>query len=489
MRRPPFNLLPIAWLLGLLLVPAIAWLLGARQGLLDNRPKTEWPHLSAHALRTGATYAQLDAALLERLPPRGRALDLHGQIAVNGFHDSPNPDVAIGSHGYRYFVPGLQTCRVPAGEPVSDPGDIVDVVARSLVAVGKQAMVLMPGDKFFIHPGDAPTVDADAQTCAGAMEREISQRLATAPGGYDVDGALKKLEAGGTPVFRPNDTHWNANGRLTWADAALDFLRPGLARQVGLHLGPSYERVGDMAQMLGLRTKDHERAIVPAHLPDPPVQPGSAVIIGDSQMEQTFTEPPGPGVQPLVSTVLPGTPTCTQPVLFAGGCDKALTGASKVIYETVGRNITQMEQICWRVLSLVTEASRITGPAARYERLDGGTPTSGDRLTIGPGGSVKLRVAVPGPDRTPEPRLLLLPLSHVPGNAAVTVTQQAEGGRPAPCVMAQQYDGGHVVLPVPAGRRASDMIVTLAGDPNAVVGVPRVVALDGRPAPRLKAAR
>src|SRR4051794_10070154 len=143
--RPPFRLLPILWLIALLCVPAVAWAMGARQGLLDNRPKTEWPHLDAHALRSAATYHQLDAALLERLPPRGRALDAHAHIAVDGFHDSPNPDVAIGSHGYRYFVPGLQTCRIPAGSPGGGPGGTPPSPPRPPRAARQPAVGAGPG--------------------------------------------------------------------------------------------------------------------------------------------------------------------------------------------------------------------------------------------------------------------------------------------------------------------------------------------------------
>jgi hypothetical protein len=480
MRRR-FRLLPIAWLLLLLLVPAIGWAFGARQGLLDNRPKTPWPHISPGTLRHEATFRQMDAALLERLPPRKRALEAHGRIAIDLFHDSSNPDVVIGSHGYRYYVPDLQTCLAGSGStPVADPGDIVDILARSIVASGRKALVFVPGQKLLIHPQNAPTIDDARQKCALAIERAVSARLASTPGGFDLDTPLRALEKAGHPVFRPNDTHLNYRGRLLIANRVLDFIRPGLARQVGLHLGPSYRRVGDLATMLGLQTTDTERPLVPTRTPAPPVKPGSVVVIGDSQMEQTFTEPPGPNLQPLVTTTLAGTPTCTQPTLYGGLCDNQIKSASKIVYETVGRNLSEIEQICWRVVSLVTE-KQVTGPAGRYERLDGQQPTSGTQLTIGATGSLKLRVVVPGSDASATPRLLLLGLRDVPPGVAVTMAQATQGGKPAPCATPQQFNGGSLVLPVPAGRRASDMLVTIAGPPSTRLVAPRVVPLDGRP--------
>jgi hypothetical protein len=479
MRRR-FRLLPIAWLLLLLCVPAIGWALGARQPLLDNRPKTEWPRLGVAALRDASTYQQIDAALLERLPPRERALRAHARIAIDAFHDSPNPDVAIGSDGYRYYVPDLQTCLAGTSTaPVSDPGDVVDILARSIVASGRQALVVVPGQKLLIHDEDAPTIDDGRLRCARAIERAVAARLDAAPGGWDIDAPLRALEADGRPVFRRNDTHLNHDGRLVYANRVLDFIRPGLARQVGLRLGPPYERVGDLATMLGLRTTDEERPLVPTRTPKPPVRPGSVVLIGDSQMEQTFTEPPGPGLAPLVSTTLPGTPTCTQPVLYGGQCDAPIKAASKIVYETVGRNLSEIEGVCWRVVSLVTE-KQVTGPAGRYERLDGQGPTGGRELTIGPTGTLKLRVVVPGPDASPTPRLLLLGLRDVPDGVPVAMAQEAQGGKPAPCATPQQYAGGSLVLPVPAHRRASDLVVTLTGPPSTRVIAPRVVPLTGR---------
>lgn len=479
--RHRFRLLPIAWLLLLLCVPAIGWALGARQPLLDNRAKTEFPHLSPGTLRDASTYKQIDAALLERLPPRERALEAHGHIAIDVFHDSPNPDVAIGSNGYRYYVPDLQTClKGTSTAPVSDPGDMVDVLARSIVASGRKALVVVPGQKLLIHGQDAPTIDDGRLRCARALERSVSARLAAAPGGWDIDAPLRALEAGGDPVFRRNDTHLNYRGRLLYANKVLDFVRPGLARQVGLHLGKPYKRVGDLATMLGLRTTDEERPLVPTRTPKPPVRPGSVVLIGDSQMEQTFTEPPGPGLQPLVTTTLAGTPTCVQPVLYGGQCDDQIKKASKIVYETVGRNLTEIEGICWRVVSLVTE-KQVTGRAGRYERLDGQGATGGRELTIGPTGTLKLRVVVPGSDASATPRLLLLGLRDVPAGVAVSMSQEPQAGKPAPCATPQQYDGGSLVLPVPAKRRASDMVVTIAGPPSTRVIAPRVVPLTGRP--------
>ncbi len=95
-RRRLLLLLPAIWLLALLALPALLWLGGERQPLLESRAKEAFPPLNRHTFADPAAIRRLDTALLDRLPGRGRALDLHARIALDLFHDSPSPDVSIG---------------------------------------------------------------------------------------------------------------------------------------------------------------------------------------------------------------------------------------------------------------------------------------------------------------------------------------------------------------------------------------------------------
>jgi hypothetical protein len=478
--RVRFRLLPIVWLMALLLVPLAGWLLGARQPLLDNRPKTPFPHLSADALGDAATYKQIDAALFERLPPRQRAVKAHTQIALNVFSDSPNPDVAIGSDGYLYYVPTLQTCTTRP--PVADPADAIDVLGRTFLAAGKKALVLEPAAKLFIHPQDAPSINAKAEKCARQLQERVARRVAESPAGFDIDTPLKRMEAAGQPTFLRHDTHWNWRGRLLFAKTVLDFLRPGLSKAVGLHAGDAFRRPGDEAAMLGLDTTDSDRPVLARRAPKRPIAPGRAVLIGDSQLQRTFLTAPGAaGTTPLLDTVAPGTPTCDLPTMVAGGCDAAIAGASHVVYESVGRNLTDVDATCWRPVLLLAEG--LTGAAGRYKRVDGAAPVDGRTVTIGAGGSAKLRVVAPGGDVSGTPRLLKLGLRDLPAGATAAVVQEPRAGTPAPCATPQQTAAtGSLIVPVPAGRRASDLVVTVTAPTGTRLIAPREIALDGRPA-------
>jgi hypothetical protein len=478
------RLLPIAWLLALLLVPAVAWLLGGRQGLLDNRRKTAVPAFNVKTLRHAAFYKQLDAALFERLPPRARALDLHGRISVSVFGDSSSPDlVALGDHGYRYYVPGTRTCG--AAPPTADPADAAEILARTLVAAGKRALVLEPADKLFVHPQDVPHDFPGDLACARRLQEQVDERLLSTPGGGLIDEALRTLEAGGTSTFLKTDTHWNGDGRLLYVQRVLEALRPGLAAQTHARLGDPYNKHGDMNAMLGITTTERDR-LVTADPADPAFAPGSAVVVGDSQTERAFLDPEPGGAPSLAQRALPGVTFCSLPQTLAAGCDAALLSARSVVVESVGRNLSDFERMCQRPVGIL--AQPLTGPAGTYANGDGSARPDPRQVTIGAGGFEEVRIVARGgaaADDARVPRLIKIPVVSIAAGQKVTLSQDAHNGLPTPCATPDEGAAGSaLVLPVPAGRKLSDVPVVLRAPAGTVLGAPRAIALDGSPAPR-----
>ena len=134
--------------------PAAIWLGGGRQALLDNRPKTAFPDRTSSRCATTGPTGSSTPRCSSACPVRARALSIHGRIAVDLFHDSSAPDVVLGSHGYRYFTPGTRPCGDPP--PAHDPADAAQILALTLVAAGKRALVLEPADKLFVHAAGRP---------------------------------------------------------------------------------------------------------------------------------------------------------------------------------------------------------------------------------------------------------------------------------------------------------------------------------------------
>jgi hypothetical protein len=478
------RILPAAWLLALLCIPAISLALGARQPLMDNRPKTPWPSVGAADLLHGKTYEQLEAAWLERVPTRKPAVRAHAQISVDVFGESSTPGVAIGRRGWLYYNSSLQTCR--DAKPTVDPGDAAEITARTIVATGRRVLIVEPADKPLIHPADAPRYPRGVLRCVTALQQAVTTRLTKIPGGVDLDRPLRQMEVAGQSTFLPHDSHWNHRGRLAYASLILDFISPGLSRATGLHAGPWHDRHSDLYRQLGLPRTDRDRAVLLRRAALRPVPTGPTLIIGDSQTLETFETPPTPGAPPIATQLPKGTVVCgTVERFLPGTCDDALGRASAIAIESVGRNLQHFEAACSRVVTLIAQSMQ--GLKGHYALLDGAASQSDDRITFGQDGKAVLRIAPAGGDVSREARLIGIPVEALPPGTAIDMVQRPTAGLPTPCSTIQAtVPDVFLILPLPAGRDASEVVVRLDAPPGTTLGPPQEVALRD---PRAQAVR
>jgi len=483
-RRRLLRVLPIAWLLGLLLAPGAAFVLGARQGELENRPIASWPERSLTALGRERTFQQLDRTILERLPLRGTALDLRGRLELDLLRDSPNPRILVGRDGWLYYDEELDLCR-DAGRPLADPADAAELVARALGASGRRAIVTVADTKLSVHPADAPALDDPALGCVRRLDRRVGRRLARSPGGLDLRPTLDALERRGIATFLRSDTHWSLEGRTAFVRAVLDRIRPGLADEVELRPGAPWQRDGDLGRFMGMRRLDPDRPLEARRTPRAPLAAGDVALIGDSQLELAMVHPPQPGAVPIAQRALPGQPFCHVNVIGDGPCDAALRRARAVVLERVSRSLRMFTAGCWRPIAIALEDR--TGPAGRWERADGGRPLRSRRLALSPA-PVRVRALLPGGDVSAVPRIVRIPIRRAAG--PVTMTQTPERGPVAPCsTIGDLTSGTAKLLAVPAGRRASDLLVQLSAPPGTELGAPEELVLDGRELRRAPAER
>jgi len=482
MRRR-LHALPAVWLLLLLLLPAATWLLGARQPLLQNRPKTPFPPITSHSVRDGSTFAAIDGAILDRLPFRGTALDVRTRVALDVFHDSTNPSVAIGDDGWLYLKTELQACQSAATSPSADPADAYELLARAFSAAGYRTSVIMAGSKLFVHTRDAPQIDAVTSACVAKLERRAADRLAQTPGGFTIDDRLRDIEADGEPTFLRLDSHWNWRGRLVFASETLDRVRPGVVEQVGLHPGPEYDRPGDLAALLGVTRTERDHVLLVRRSPKPPLPRGSVVLVGDSQLINTLIAPGGPDGASIHDHVLAEQTLCTWADVAGGGCDDQLRNARTVVMEQVARDMVVLTTQCFRPLVIAAERLRGWRPIG-WERLDDGTRPLDGALTIPASGlaTVRFRLAQ---DRADVPRLLRVTVHRTVRQAdgapaPITAVQRPGGSFASPCMTpAQPSVGGALLVPLPAGARASELAVELRSAPGSRLGRPQQLVLDG----------
>lgn len=486
MLRRAATTAPAVWLVALLLLPALAWVLGTRQTNVENRPPTPLPDINRGTLRNEATFTQLDKAIVDRLPLRERAIEVRSRLAVDVFGDSPNVDVLIGEEGWLYYRPELRTCT-PEGKPAGDPADAADILARTILASGRRAGVVVAGSKIVTHPEHLPDIDAELLDCVRRFERRIHERLAASPGGLDIQDRLDALERSGRPTFLQHDTHWSVDGRETFVRAVLDRIRPGLATDVRIGRGPTIRRDSDLGPFLGLPRHDLDPTVVGRRAPTVPFEAGHVAFVGDSQLGESILAPEG--APSLRDTLLPGSPSCTWPELAAGGCDPFLRDADVVVAEVVARNVGDLVNVCARPVAVLADGLR--GAPARWERVDGARQRPSRITSDGAPAVVRIRTA--GADVRDVPRLLRIPVRTLPPAApgappaSVTMEQVPRSGAPAPCATPSQAVAGgdaSLFLPVPAGRAASELLVRLTAPAGAELGRPEEIVLDGRPASR-----
>ena len=484
------RILPVIWLVGLLALPCALRALGLRQHPLENTAQAPYPAVGFGSLTRRATFQQIDSALLDRLPLRAQALNFYGNVELLLFHESPDPRIALGKRGWLYYVPETQVCSAD-GQPLIDPqmaADAADVLARTLVASGRNTTVVFAGSKYVTHKKDAPSIAPAVAACASTLDHVIQDRLGSTPGGLDLEPALEQLEREGKQVFLKNDSHWNWRGREVFTRLVLDRVRPGLAEAVGLQRGPDARRTGDLAKIMGVTRDEQDPTLVTARKVRNPPPVGDVLLIGDSQMERSLLDPTGvPGVAPIRDAVLPDQPSCNWVELAGGQCDAQIRSARTIVVESVSRDISYFAAYCWRPIELVAE--RMRGAPGAWERVDGGPPVPGGALTIPATGSVSVRVHPEDGDVAAAPRLLRLAIVHLAASAAgaapaVALTQQPQAGPPLPCATPTQgTEGGALFVPVPSGRSTNDLVFTLTGAPGTRLAAPQTIRLDGRARP------
>lgn len=470
-------LLPIVWLMALLVLPVTAYVVGVRQPLLENREKTPFPDLNRGTLRKEHTYQQIDAALRERLPLRGDAIELRGRIAIDLFGDSPTADVVLGKDRWLYYRPELRICE-PEGTPAAPPEDAVEILTRTIAASGRKPVVVVAGSKIVTHRAHLKGFDASALACVSATEARVQQRLAETPGGLTIQPALDALEAQGTATFLRSDTHWNARGRLVFAETVLDAVRPGLARQARLRPLQDTDRPGDLGVFIGQDRVDRDPMVTVTGTPTTTFEPGQVAFIGDSQFGAAMMTAGADGAT-VLDRVFPGQPFCHWSQGATDGCVEPMLGARTVVLEIVARNLDTLVDVCR--LPTAALSATLRGRAARWAD---DAPAASRPVSPTPSA---VRVQVTG-DRTDVPRLIRIPVTALPSppaadpaaSPAVTVDP---GGARACATLSTADPAGALLVPVPTGERISDVPLRLAGPQGAAVGAPEVLTLDGRPLP------
>lgn len=461
----------------LLVLPILAWLAGARQPLVTNESKESFPVINRSSVRDPQTFRRIETAILDRLPFREQALRLHASILIDAFRESPNPDVGIGSGGWRYFRPELTPCRVADGPALNKASlEALDLLAGALAAGGYESTVTIVAGKQFVHVRNAYSFDKSQERCMRRLSDTVDLRLRRLPGGLPLNPELRAIEAKGHATFLKTDTHWNWRGREFVARRLLDRLRPGLANEVGLAAGDWQDRPTDMHNMVGqFGGTERDRGVGIQRLPKRLARPGSVVMFGDSQLGGVLNSSAA-GMLPIAAA-LPGQALFCR---AAAECPAELAAADVVVYEKVLRDFHSLQFECAPAVAIAAERS--VGTHGRYVASNGGAASATRRrLDFPDGGSATVSIVLPGPTRAAEARLLKLPVVRLGANPDGTPPQvnAAAQGVSACSTTTATAQGRSLVLSVAAGRPITDVALTIDAPPGSILGPPEEIRLDG----------
>jgi len=246
----------LATLVGLLLLaPMLAGLLGVEPRSIENRKLEKWPKLEAPSLLEPVSFEAIGAYLLDHLPLRDKAVAARSWASVHLLHDSPSPDVHLGTEGWLFY--DLSFERACSG--TDTPPSIVKRLRRAsriIEASGRRAIVMIIPDKNAIYPEYLGGAEPFAR-CAREKRAELREILTRRPpSGYvDMWDELTdlKADAGEERLYIPTDTHWTTFAAARMVEEIVERVEPGLWNPDELKREREVLHNGDLTRMMGLR--------------------------------------------------------------------------------------------------------------------------------------------------------------------------------------------------------------------------------------------
>lgn len=236
--------------------PALAWVLGARAGTIENRPFAARPTLS----QGFEISDQFTAWFTDRLPIREDAVDVRRRVSQDLFGEAPPAaatggpvgagsgvsggtrytedraqQVLEGSDGWLYYGDDfVRACRPQ--QPVGDALTQLRRLSEALRAAGKRSVLVVVPDKSTVETENLPD-DLPERECAATArkQRYDGMRALGLPDLLDMRGVLERLKAAvGGPVYVPLDTHVTTRGSAEYVRSVVAQLDPEAARTATL---------------------------------------------------------------------------------------------------------------------------------------------------------------------------------------------------------------------------------------------------------------
>ena len=209
-RRRRDLVLVVAFLL-VLVVPAIAFVIGLRPANEENRTLAPAPDLTVAAVVDQAYFGALDRHLADQFPLKNELVWADAAFRYFVLRLSPNPDVVPGADAWLFSRDAMEPeCRFTATEVLGQ----LDRVAAALSAADVPVTMVVVPDKQAIYPelrpdGYAPCTDRERP----AMIAGMAERAGSTVELWNALASARASDAG-TLYYWPHDTHWTPIGAM-----------------------------------------------------------------------------------------------------------------------------------------------------------------------------------------------------------------------------------------------------------------------------------
>ncbi len=248
-RRQEF-LLTVVLLVGILISPWIARVVGIDVFRVDPSPPESFPEIDLAHLLDAPRFAQIDGYLADRMPLRGEAAQAATRTfaAVSG--DAPVSNVFIGDDGNLFLADDFTSpCTV-------------DYSAQRLAETlrgwqdageGRDVFLTIAPDKSAIQVELLPYRAEAANDCQVAREIELVDAFSTTDQLIEVWQPLRAAERPESPYrnYYRYDAHWTYRGALVFVEQLLDHLAPGQFKTATVVKGKNRRNPGAIARRLG----------------------------------------------------------------------------------------------------------------------------------------------------------------------------------------------------------------------------------------------
>lgn len=250
-----------------LVVPAVAFLAGARPPELENATPATLPPLSVRALGETSTYAAIDRYIADNVPGREHAVRAYAELDNGVLGGSSSTQVVPGVGDWLFFSGELRPrCLTDAAGLLAQ----VDSVAAQADAAGLDFRFVIAPDKHAIHPERLQPSSPIPPACTDAARDALRAGMATRPGST-VDlwaPVLAARDAAADPLYFTQDSHWTPTGALAGIEALVESVAPGVWDPAEISIDGTSTYPMELARLMGI-PRD---AVVPAYVVRPTME-------------------------------------------------------------------------------------------------------------------------------------------------------------------------------------------------------------------------